>query len=47
MTVVDTLQDQPEAISQKRAWDAPRVTQLRAGSADFEVGPSDDGVDKS
>jgi len=46
MTVVDTLQDQP-AISQKKAWESPRVTQLRAGSADFEVGSADDGVDKS
>jgi hypothetical protein len=48
MIVVDT---HPETQSgqalQKKAWDAPRVTQLQAGSAEFQVGGQTDNVDKS
>jgi hypothetical protein len=47
MTIADQLQAQPEPTSRKQAWDAPRVTQLQAGSAEFEQAGNDDGVDLS
>ena len=44
MTVDTHSQGQPELTSQKKAWDAPKLTQLQAGSAEFERGTRADGL---
>jgi hypothetical protein len=48
MKILDTsLQVQPEPNFQRKAWQAPQVRELRAGSADFEGAGGDDGPDLS
>ena len=48
MTVVHTYSEaQSEPALQKKAWNAPKVTQMQAGSAEFTVGGTTDQVDKS
>jgi hypothetical protein len=46
--IVDThAQAQLEPTLQKKAWDAPRLTHLQAGSAELTVGSRADLTDKS
>jgi hypothetical protein len=47
---VQRVQDNPAAQAgpaAKRSWQTPRLSRIRAGSAELNVGGTDDGVDRS